>query len=77
MRVRVYAPAFGDHGAVDEKGFMDLPEGAVLADVYRRLKINPLVRPIVLCTLNYEFARKGAKLKDGDVVSFLSIVSGG
>lgn len=77
MRIRVYAPAFADHGALDEKGFLELPEGAELRDVHRKLKINPLVRPLLLCAVNYKREKPGFKLKDGDVVSFFSVAGGG
>jgi molybdopterin converting factor small subunit len=75
VRVRVYAPAYADHGALDEKGFLELPEGAKLRDVYRALKLRPLAR--IFCLLNYERAKSGVPLKDGDVVSFFSVVGGG
>lgn len=77
MRIRVYAPSFSDQAAIDDQGFMELPEGSGLAEVYRRLRINPLLRRVVLCTVNYEFPRPGLVLREGDTVSFLSFVNGG
>ncbi len=77
MRVRVHAPAFADHGALDDKGFLELPEGAALRDVYRRLRINPLLRPLILCAVNYKLERPSCRLADGDVISFFSAAGGG
>jgi len=54
MKIRVYAPAFADHGEIDEKGFLELADAAALRDVYRKLKINPLLRPLLLCAVNYQ-----------------------
>lgn len=77
MRIRVYAPAYSDHGAIDENGFMDVPEGSTLSDIYRKLKIRPLLRPLVLCAVNYKVERPSFRLSDGDVVSFISFLIGG
>ncbi len=77
MQVRVYAPPFGDANAVDERGFVDLAEGTTVDGLLRKLKM-PLRRlAIGFCVVNYEKARPGTVLKDGDVVSFFSILAGG
>jgi len=77
LRVRVYAPPFGDHSAIDDRGFVELPEDARLDDLFRLLRI-PLRRGAVLfCMVNYDKARLSQKLADGDTVSFLSLVAGG
>lgn len=77
MRVRVHAPAFCDHSALDGEGYLELAEGAGLKEVFRRLRINPLVGALLLCTVNYERAKPGTRLAEGDVVSFLPFVGGG
>ena len=77
MRVRVYAPPFSDASAVDERGFVDLAEGTTLDGLLRKLKM-PLRRFAVgLCVVNYDKANSGTVLRDGDVVSFFSILAGG
>jgi molybdopterin converting factor small subunit len=77
MRVRVFAPAFLDLGAVDDDGYMELEEGSSLNDVYKRLKVPLPLRPILFCTVNYGRERLGVKLKDGDCVSFITPIAGG
>jgi len=77
MRVRVYAPPFSDASAVDERGFVDLAEGTTLDGLLRKLGL-PLRRLAAgFCVVNYEKARSGTILRDGDVVSFFSILAGG
>ena len=44
MKVKVYAPLFGDTSSLDDNGYLELQEGARLRDVYRILKIPMLVR---------------------------------
>ncbi|MDP3176657.1 MAG: MoaD/ThiS family protein [Spirochaetaceae bacterium] len=77
MKVRVYPPSFADSGALDDEGFLELNEGCVLDDVYTALRITFPLKHIVLCFVNYERAILSARLEDGDIVSFFSIVSGG
>jgi molybdopterin converting factor small subunit len=77
MKVRVYAAAFCNLETIDKDGYMELPEGAGLNDVYRRLEVPWLLRRIVFATVNYRKAGVETKLEDGDVVSFLSGLGGG
>ena len=77
MKVRVYAAAYCNHEAIDEEGYMVLPDGAVLNDVYKRLQVPWLLRRVVFATVNYRKVGVETKLKDGDVVSFLSALGGG
>lgn|GEM_PF-344687 len=77
MRIKVYAPSFADFAGLDDDGFMELPDGAVLRDVYRKLRIAVPLRPFVLAAVNYEWTKKNFELHDGDVVSFLAIGHGG
>ena len=77
MLVRVYAPPFGDAGAIDERGFVELSEGATLDDLLRRLRLPLRHMAARFCVVNYEKARPGAVLRDGDTVSFFAILPGG
>ncbi len=54
IKVKVYAPAFVNHHAMDEFGFMHLPDGATLRDVYALLKIPLIAQPVMICTVNYD-----------------------
>lgn len=78
MRVKVYAPVIGaDTDILDDFGYLELPEGAVLRDVYKSLKIPWALRRILLCTVNYRLEKFSKELADGDSVSFIGPVAGG
>jgi molybdopterin converting factor small subunit len=77
MQIKVYAPAFIDHAALDPDGRATLPAGAKLRDLYALLKVPLPLRSRIFFSLNYEQARGNPALKDGDVVTFLFPISGG
>ena len=77
MRIRVYAASFCSFENIDRDGYMVLPDGAVLDDVYKRLQVPWLYRRIVFATVNYKKVSLKTRLREGDVVSFLSALGGG
>ncbi len=77
MKVKVNAPAFCSFKHIDENGYITLPEGATLNDVYKKLHVPLLMRKILFSAVNYERVKLRTKLKDGDVVSFVTLISGG
>lgn len=77
MKIRVYASAFCSFKHIDEDGCMELPEGAVLKDVVRKLRIPAIVSKLMAVSVNYQKVGMRTKLKDGDVVSFISNIGGG
>jgi molybdopterin converting factor small subunit len=77
MTVRVIAPSFADHSEIDDLGDMTLPEGACLRDIYRKLRIPPLLSGLLVCSVNYARVGLDHRLSEGDTVSFFSILSGG
>ena len=77
MRIRVYAASFCSFENIDRDGYMVLPDGAVLDDVYKRLQVPWLYRRIVFATVNYKKVSLKTRLQEGDVVSFLSALGGG
>ncbi len=77
MKVKVYAPLFGDTDILDESGYLELAENATLKEVFKKLKIPLLLRTSLLCTVNYERVKMSSKLSEGDIVSFIGPLSGG
>jgi molybdopterin converting factor small subunit len=77
MKVRVYPPAFADESALDREGFLEIPEGAVLDDVFAALHIGFPLKHFLFCFVNYERVKLSTPLADGDEVSFFSLASGG
>jgi molybdopterin converting factor small subunit len=77
MKVKIYAPMFGNTEPLDDYGYLELPEGSSLKEVYRRLKIPLLLRNSLVCSVNYEPGKASRKLADGDIISFIGPLSGG
>ena len=77
MKIKVYAPSFCDQSALDETGTLELPDDSTVRDVYKKLKLPILYRPIVVCAVNHEVVKPSKRLKDGDVVNFLVPIAGG
>ncbi len=77
MRVKVHAAGYCSFEHIGDDGFMDLPEGATLNDVFAKLGIPRIIRRLPFAAVNYVQARPGTELADGDVVSLIGAVSGG
>lgn len=77
MRVKVYPGPFCSTDALDEDGFMELTEGAVVADVLKKLKYPLPLRIMGLYMVNYKKAKQDTKLKDGDTISIIAPMAGG
>jgi molybdopterin converting factor small subunit len=77
MKIKVYAPEFCDHRALDNTNTMELPEAATLNDVYIKLKIPLILRGILIGTVNYKQEKRSQVLKENDVVSFIGPMRGG
>jgi molybdopterin converting factor small subunit len=77
LKVRVIAPPFCDHSSIDNHGFIELKEGARLNNLYKRLKVAVLLRPLLITSVNYERVRPSATLSDGDDVSIFWPLTGG
>ena len=77
MKVRVFAPSFLDLSALDDDGYLTLGEGATVNTLYKKMRIPLPLRPLVFCAINYKQAKLTHKLKDGDTVSVLAVISGG
>lgn len=77
MRVKVYAPMFIKTVNIDDDGFVELKEGSKVKDLLRNIKIPLPLSPFLMCSVNYKRAKVSAPLKDGDIITFINIVSGG
>ncbi len=77
MKVRVSAAPFCDHSSIDDRGYIELSEGARLNDVYKKLKVAVFLRPLLLTSVNYDRAKPSTRLIDGDEVSIFWPISGG
>ena len=77
MKVKVFPPRGCDTSALDERSWIELPEGSTVGDVLRIIKCSPVRARLLLVSVNGERARSGRELNDGDVVGFFTLVSGG
>jgi molybdopterin converting factor small subunit len=77
MRVKVYPLPFLKDDALDEMGNLEIPDGATLRDVYKKLQVPLLLRPVLLCSVNYEKSSLDRVLQEGDVISFFFPITGG
>ncbi len=77
VRVRVYLPPYLELSKLDERGYALIEKGSTLGDLLKMLRVPFPAGAVHLCRLNYEKASLKQKLKDGDTVSFFSLISGG
>lgn len=77
MKVKVYPGPLCEGAALDEDGFVELPEGASVADILKMLKCPLPVRILGLYAVNYKKASLGTQLKEGDIISILAPLAGG
>ncbi|MBQ6440403.1 MAG: MoaD/ThiS family protein [Mogibacterium sp.] len=77
MKVKIFPPRGCDRSALDERYWADLPEGSTVSDVLRIIKCSPVRAKLLLVSVNGEHSKLDHVLRDGDVVGFFSLVSGG
>jgi len=77
MKVKVYTGPLCEGAALDEDGFIELPEGATVADALKKVNCPLPVKMLGLYSVNYQRATLNTKLKEGDVISILAPIVGG
>lgn len=77
MKVKVLPPPGCDRSRLDDRSWMEIPEGADLAYVLNAVSCGTAKAKLLLVSVNGERAEIHQKLNDGDVVGFFIPVSGG
>ena len=77
MRVKVLPPHGCDRSALDERSWVELPDGSKVSDVLRLIRCSPVKAKLLLVSVNGERSPIGFKLHDGDVVGFFFPATGG
>ena len=77
MRVKVIPPAGADRSALDERSWAEMPEGSTVRDALKLIKCSPAKARLLLVSVNGERTKLSRELKEGDVVGFFSLASGG
>lgn len=75
MKIRVVAP-FTVPG-LDVQGKLEIPQGATVASIMKRAKTESLAWNLLPVSVNGRQVKRSHKLNDGDVVVFISPISGG
>ncbi|MBR3330899.1 MAG: MoaD/ThiS family protein [Mogibacterium sp.] len=77
MKVKIFPPRGCDRSVLDERSWADLPEGSTVGDVLKLIKCSPLKAKLLLVSVNGEHSKLDHVLKEGDVIGFFTLVSGG
>lgn len=77
IRVRVYAPAWCNTRALDERGCVNIREGSTLADVLSAIGMPKIAAKLLHAAVNSEIKPLNTVLNDGDMVSFFTMMAGG
>lgn len=77
MKITVYPPPLINSKKISKDNIMEVKEGATLATVYRMLGIPLVMSPLLFCFVNHEKVGLRTKLKEGDMISFMSVAMGG
>ena len=77
IRVKVFPLHGCDLSVLDDRYWMEIEEGSTVADVLKRIRINPLKAKLFLLSVNGERSPLSRELKDGDVIGFFRLVYGG
>lgn len=77
IRVKVHPPAWCRVDKLDERGWLDLPEGAVLKDVLKVIHLSRPVAALMRVSVNGVVSAPSTRLENGDVIGFFALFSGG
>jgi molybdopterin converting factor small subunit len=77
IRVKIIPPPGSDRSKLDERGWVELPDGATLKDALRLVHCSALVAKLLLASVNGERVPLSTLLQDGDVVGFFMLCTGG
>lgn len=77
IRVRVTPPPFFDRSRLDERGWIELPEGSTLGDVMKLLKMPRPLSGFMRASINGAISAPDTELRDRDTIGFVSLFFGG
>ena len=75
IRVELVAPF--ELKGLDPGGCIELPDGARVSDLLKRVRGLPPYARLMPVAVNGEQAKRSQRLKDGDIVLFILPASGG
>jgi len=72
IRVKIIPPSGADRSRLDERGWTEMPDGAMLRDALRVVRCK-----LLLASVNGERVALSTQLQDGDVIGFFQLCTGG
>ena len=77
IKVRVMLPPGWSRKMLDERYWLELPEGAKLADALKAVRMPKILARTMFVCVNGAVSKTGVDLSDGDSISFFPIAHGG
>ena len=77
IRVKVFPPRGCERSALDERGWLEMPEGSTVADVLKIIRCSRARAKLLMVSLNGVKTNLNAELRDGDVLGFFALIAGG
>ena len=77
IKVRIMLPPGWSRKMLDERYWIELADGATLADALAAVKMPRLIAKAFFVRVNGALAKLSDQLSDGDSVSFFPLVTGG
>lgn len=77
MQIKLSYTGYLDLGGFKSGERLELPDGAVVKDLFERFAIQPGHQRFIRVMINGESARSSHSLNDGDEVHFILPVGGG
>lgn len=77
IRVKMFAPAWASYQKIDERGWLELQDGAHLKDALAAIRMPGVMGKLFHAAINGEVMPLETELHDGDVIGFFSLMTGG
>lgn len=77
MRIKVMVPLALRRSQIDERGWIEVPEGTTLSQLVHKLGLPGTLLKALFLSVNGIRVPLSTELKDGDVVSIIAPLAGG
>jgi molybdopterin converting factor small subunit len=77
IKVHITTPFFWSRDHLDERGWIEMNEGARLSDALKEIKMPVVVARMLFICINGALCTSDVELVDGDCIAFFPIPSGG
>lgn len=77
MRIKMFPPLGITLKVADERGWLEIEEGATLADALKMAGVPRITAKVFMVRVNSEAQPMSTVLHDGDIIGFMTIATGG